>query len=94
MPIMRDPARSAKMRALNAIYKDEASKHTKVYYVDAYHMFDSSTGKYTAYLRDQKGVMRKMRASDGIHLTTAGADYLAYRTLKRMYAAFDIHAAP
>lgn len=77
-PIMRSEDFSARMAALDDIYRAEAEQRGDVVYVDAWSLF-AVDGRYSAHL-DQGGPTL-MRQSDGIHLTRAGGDRLAAAVL-------------
>jgi hypothetical protein len=52
-----------------------------VLYVDAWTLFTSSGGGYSAFLPDASGTQQEVRTTDGVHLTAAGDDRLAHRVL-------------
>jgi uncharacterized protein len=84
LPVMGDPAYSARIHTLDRIYQTEAAAHAGVLYVDAWRLFADAHGGYTAYLPDAHGDMQVMRESDRIHLTPDGNDRLAGALLSSM----------
>lgn len=81
-PIMRDATYGERMARLNEVYAETAAAHEGVTYVDAWQLFADEDGGYAAYLRDDEGERVRMRQTDGIHLTRAGADRLAAKVLE------------
>lgn len=76
-PIARSADYSAKMALMNDIYRNEASQHPSVRYVDTWALFSDADGAYSAYLPDSSGEEALVRSGDGIHLTVDGGDRLA-----------------
>lgn len=76
-PIMPDATFSRQLRVLNDIYRQMAAKNPGVEYIDAYKLFSTAGGAYSAYLRDDKGILQQVREADGEHLTYAGGLRLA-----------------
>ena len=58
------------------IYREEASRHPGVRFVDTRELFSDRNGSYSAYLPGSDGQPVLVRRDDGIHLTEAGADRL------------------
>ena len=81
-PIMRDATYGARMARLNRVYEQTAATHEGVTYIDSWDLFADERGRYAAYLKDAGGERVRMRQTDGIHLTRAGADRLAARVLE------------
>lgn len=75
-PIMRSPEFDAKMRLLNAIYRDQAQTREDVEYIDTRALF-SDDGAFSAYLPDANGQPALMRQQDGVHFTRAGGERLS-----------------
>ena len=84
-PTMRDSQRDKGVVEINRVMREEAEKRgPHVIYVDAYSMFGNENGKYSDRLDvpvgpDAPGETKnvRVRVGDGVHLTPAGADYLA-----------------
>lgn len=77
IPITKDDDFADDMAALNEIYRDVASK-TGATYVDTWEAFSDDTGKFAAFGPDINGQNVRLRSSDGIHFTPAGARKLAH----------------
>lgn len=93
VPIMRNGDRNPRYELINSIIKGEAKERRgKVWYVDAYTLFQDGNGGYAQYLPNEKGELVEVRTGDGIHFQRAGADRLARRTLEVMSRPFGIEA--
>lgn len=71
------PALAQAIPPVNAVFQAEAAKRSWVRYVDCYALTSYSEGSYADVLPDENGVPQVLRASDGIHLTSAGGRRLA-----------------
>ncbi len=76
LPIVADDAMSADFVALNEITRDRATA-AGASYVDAWSAFANESGHYGAFGPDAKGRITRLRTSDGLDLTQAGAIKLA-----------------
>jgi hypothetical protein len=65
-----------RLAVIRSIYAAEAAKRPSVTFVDTWSYFESPTGGYAAYVADDEGQVRRMRANDGFHLSIEGANYL------------------
>jgi len=83
-PIMGSASRTNDMRRLNYFAKAQIKLHPDVLYVDSWHLFVDASGAYSAYLANSKGQQVLVRAQDGVHLTVAGDDRLAYFVVAQM----------
>jgi hypothetical protein len=81
-PIMGSASFAGQIRLMNDIYRSAAARRAHVTYVDAWSLFATPDGRYSAYLRDGNGDLRLMRLPDGVHLSGFGADRLSYRVVK------------
>lgn len=77
LPIMKSERLSADFVEFNEIYREAAAKAGATY-VDTWEAFADDRGQYTAYGPDISGQFVKLRTSDGIHFTRAGARTLAH----------------
>ena len=89
-PIARSAEHSARMAAVNEIYRAEAESRSGVRYLDAWLLFADAAGRYNAYLPDDHGRTVLMRQDDGIHLTHDGAERLAREVLDSIRADWEI----
>ncbi len=80
-PVMRDRGYGERMAMLNRVYEEEAARRDGVTFVDAWRLFSAPDGGFTAYLRGESGELVRVRQTDGIHLTRAGAELLAAHVL-------------
>lgn len=83
LPTVRSGAYAEKVAHINAIYDAQAEQHDVVY-VSTRQVTAGEDGDYSAYLRDEDGRTRRVRADDGIHFTTPGYDMLASHLLETM----------
>src|SRR6266700_4181861 len=81
MPIARSDRLTGIYRVLDDAVRKAAANVPGVQYVDIWSMF-APHGYYEDSFADETGTVRVMRGSDGIHLSTAGAAYLARRMLR------------
>jgi hypothetical protein len=77
MPVMENARFAADMLALNEISRSAAEKAGATY-VDMWEPFLDAQNKYAATGPDVNGDMARLRASDGMHFTRAGARKAAH----------------
>jgi hypothetical protein len=90
IPIVRDHQRWDFYRRVNDIYRETAAADPFATYLDAWELLRNRDGGYTAFLRNERGVVQEMRASDGIHFTPTGYAYLARSAIRAAADAFDL----
>ncbi len=86
LPPVRGPRAMADMAFLNDIYKARAEK-AGIYYVDVWDAFVDEGGKFAQFGPDFAGQNRRLRASDGVYFTQAGARKLAHYVEKEIRRA-------
>jgi hypothetical protein len=86
LPVARDHDLDAKLAAIDRIYRDEATRHPGVLYVDTRALF-SPDGTFQAYRSGPNGRQQLVRAGDGVHFTGAGYDVIAAAVQDRLTAA-------
>lgn len=91
MPIARSERHTRVFKVANAAVQRAAASVSGVRYVDIWAMF-APNGVYQDSFADEYGRVQRMRSSDGIHLSTAGAGYLARRMLKTLNADWHLTA--
>jgi len=88
---------SADLLALNDAYRAR-SQSAGTAFVDVWEAFASEDGSYSATGPDVDGELVRLRTSDGVHFTKAGARKLAFfadRELQKIVAAVQsLHQAP
>ena len=92
LPTVRSSTFDAKIDHINDIYRDLAASHGVVF-VPVRALTADEDGHYAAYLADDTGRSRLMRANDGIHFTTRGYELLAGQLLSTMNQRLAIFAA-
>jgi hypothetical protein len=88
LPIMNYERLSADMLEFNALFK-KAAEETGAHFVDIWEAFADDRGQFSSYGPDVNGQMARLRASDGIHFTRAGARKLAYFVERDMRRIFE-----
>jgi hypothetical protein len=90
-PPMKTSWRDEGVRELNRVIREEAEKRAPdVIYVDTYQLLASETGEYTPDVRTLTGDVERVRISDGVHLTDAGAAYLGAVIFSLLDARWDV----
>lgn len=75
-PIVRDPAYAEDMALLNRLYAAQ-SIGTGADWFPSWPLFTDEGGNFVPYGKGLDGVTTRLRADDGVHLTSAGYDVLA-----------------
>jgi len=91
MPIARSDRHTKVFQVANAAVQRAAASVPGVRYVDIWAMF-APNGRYQDSFANEFGEVQRMRNSDGIHLSTAGAAYLARHMLKVLNADWHLTA--
>lgn len=89
-PIMGPQSGVEHLDQINYIYFTEAQKRPWVQYFDAYPFFSDPSGAYAKSLPNADGAVQVMRANDNIHLSTFGANRLAWAVLNRLGTILDL----
>ena len=76
-PIAKTANFSKRLKIINTVIEQQAAARPWVSYVDAWSLFASPSGQWTASLTDTDGKVKKMRGGDGYHLTIDGYKRLA-----------------
>lgn len=79
LPAVRGTKATSDMLFLDALYRDVAGK-TGVTYVDVWDGFVDESGRFLQQGPDFEGQIRRLRSSDGVYFTKAGARKLAHYT--------------
>ena len=88
-PPMQDEQKDVGVREVNAVAREVVERHEHATYVDAYALFAGDDGGYTPELTGPDGKTVRVRASDGVHLTEAGAKLLG----SHVYELLDAHCS-
>ena len=86
LPSIRGPKSTSDMLYLNDLFRTRAEK-AGVTYIDVWDGFVDDNGRYLVHGPDFEGQTRRLRVSDGVHFTKAGARKLAHyieRELRRV----------
>jgi len=90
IPIVRERQRWDFYRRVNDIYRDTASADPLGTYVDTWTPFEGRDGGYTAFVRNDRGDLVEVRATDGVHFTPTGYASLARMAIRAADQAFGM----
>ena len=90
LPVVEERRRWDFYRRINAIYEEVANADPLATFVDTWERFEDRDGGYTAYLRNERGVLQEMRAGDGVHFTPTGYDFLAKIAIRAVDVSFGL----
>ena len=90
IPVVEERRRWDFYRRVNSIYEDVAHDDPLATFVDTWTTFEDKEGDYTAFLRNERGVVQQMRAGDGVHFTPTGYDYLARISIRAADEAWGV----
>ena len=88
IPIVRERQRWDFYRRVNDIYRDTAAADPLGTYVDTWTPFEGRDGGYTAFVRNDRGDLVEVRASDGVHFTPTGYAFLGRMAIRAADQAF------
>jgi uncharacterized protein len=77
LPAVRGPRATGEMSYLDDLYHARADK-AGIVYVDVWDGFVDENGRYAVQGPDFEGQIRRLRSSDGVHFSKAGAEKLAH----------------
>lgn len=83
LPTVRSDSFAERVAHLNEIYAAMAAEHGVVF-VPTREITADEEGRYSAYLADEDGRSRLVRANDGIHFTTRGYELLGQQLVATM----------
>jgi len=76
VPVMQDPALDRGVQHINKLIAVQVGRNENCRFIDTRDVLADASGRYMAYADTGSGRV-KLRASDGVHLTAAGAAMLA-----------------
>ena len=78
IPNDNNPTVTARLQVQNEVVMAEAAKRSKVVFVDTWKRFSGLSGGFASAVQDPRdGQFKEVRAKDGFHLNTTGAEILA-----------------
>jgi hypothetical protein len=88
LPSMRDPVAQSDAQEKNRIFSDavQAVHDPRIEYIEPWRLTGSGEEAFQAYGPDASGSRIQVRASDGVHFTTAGYDMVAAYLLPKIIA--------
>ncbi len=93
LPSIRGTKSTADAVFLNDIYRARAERAGAIY-VDVWDGFVDEAGKFSSYGPDYEGQMRRLRSSDGVYFTKAGARKLAHFVERELRRYMNSHVTP
>ena len=78
-PTLQDKRKDLGVQEVNAVARAVVARHPSATYVDAYQLFSSPGGGYTATLTGSNGKAVRVRTGDGVHFTPEGGDVLGVK---------------
>jgi hypothetical protein len=91
LPITRDSSLAAHYRTINAVAQQQANLRSgNVVFLDLYRRFEDKNGSYSDYLPGVNGQLVHVRAADGIHYDTPGADIVAHEIAQAIAKLFRL----
>jgi hypothetical protein len=91
-PTMRKESSNRGAVEINRVMREEAAKRApEVLYVDAFRLFGDENGGFTDRLQTSDGQTIRVRIDDGVHLTPAGASYLANAVFALVDARYHVN---
>ncbi|MGH6663783.1 MAG: SGNH/GDSL hydrolase family protein [Pseudolabrys sp.] len=88
LPSIRGSKSTADAVYLNDLYRARAERAGAIY-IDVWDGFVDEGGKFTTYGPDYEGQMRRLRSSDGVFFTKAGARKLAHYVERELRRAMN-----
>jgi hypothetical protein len=75
-----NPDVTARMAVQDSVVRDQVAKHPGVVFIDTWQMFSGRNGGWADFVIDPRdGQGKPVRAKDGFHLNTEGAEILALK---------------
>ena len=93
LPPLRGQKAAADIPFLNDLYRGRADK-AGIIYIDAWDGFVDEDGRYAQFGPDLEGQTRRLRTSDGVYFTQAGARKLAHYVEREVQRWLSTRAAP
>lgn len=93
LPAVRGTKATADMLFLDALYRDVAGK-AGITYVDVWDGFVDEAGRFAQQGPDFEGQIRRLRTSDGVFFTKAGARKLAHYVEREIRRVLAVHSGP
>jgi len=93
LPALRGTRSTSDMLYLNGLYRAAAAK-ADIFYVDPWDGFVDEAGRFSLQGPDFEGQIRRLRTSDGVHFTKAGARKLAHYVDKEIQRLRTLPVTP
>ncbi len=93
LPAVYGTKSTSDMSYLDDLFRARA-EHAGIVYVDIWDGFVDESGRYVTQGPDFEGQIRRLRTSDGVHFTKAGAVKLAQYAAQDLHRALSSHVVP
>jgi hypothetical protein len=93
LPAVRGTKATSDMGYLDELYRERADK-AGIIYIDIWDGFVDDDGRYAVQGPDFEGQVRRLRTSDGVHFTKAGAVKVASYVDRELRRVMSTHVAP
>jgi uncharacterized protein len=93
LPPLRGQKSAADISFLNDLYRSRADK-AGIIYIDVWDGFVDEDGRYAQFGPDVEGQTRRLRTSDGVYFTQAGARKLAHYVEREVQRWLSTRSAP
>src|SRR6267143_4501170 len=93
LPPLRGQKAATDIPFLNDLYRSRADK-AGIIYIDVWDGFADEDGRYAQFGTDLEGQTRRLRTSDGVYFTQAGARKLAHYVEREVQRWLSTRAAP
>jgi hypothetical protein len=93
LPALRGTRSTADIAYLNNLYRSHAEK-AGITFVDVWDGFVDENGNFSTHGPDFEGQTRRLRSSDGVYFTKAGAQKLAHYAEREIQRAMLTHNGP
>jgi hypothetical protein len=88
-PIPGNAKFRSKLAAMNLVYQSETAKFPNAVYVNTWDRF-AVNGEFKASIADDRGLVKRVKGGDGVHVTNFGGKIMADVVIKEMQPYVDI----
>ena len=89
LPAMRDNKLNADVQGINIAAREAVVRCRQVWFETRVILSRTSDGAYSAYVIQPNGMPLRIRAEDGVHLNSKGAEWLADKLVPAVRRVFD-----
>lgn len=89
LPDMRESRLQRDVELINRIVRQEAGRRDRVTFYPARALLSREPGRFTMHIAGPTGMPLQVRDNDGVHLSRAGADFLAEALMRYLFEDGD-----